>query len=108
LYDAKSALAAAAQVQREGARPGETIFKGHHSWDLMRQLQLGIMFSIAKSAREAPVQAQPLAEADFAQQVATEPLFTCPAMRVLLPAAKFLSMYLHRLQCCPCSVLWVL
>lgn len=59
------------QVQREAARPGETIYRGHHSWDLMRQLQLGIMFSIAKSAREAPPAAreQPLAEADFAQQV---------------------------------------
>ena len=30
-------------------RPGETIYKGHHSYDLMRQLQLGILFSIAKT-----------------------------------------------------------
>ena len=37
-----------AQEQAKEARPGETIYKGHHSYDLMRQLQLGILFSIAK------------------------------------------------------------
>ena len=30
-------------------RPGEVIYKGHHSYDLMRQLQLGIMYSIAQA-----------------------------------------------------------
>ena len=38
-----------AQEQAKEARPGETIYKGHHSYDLMRQLQLGILFSIAKT-----------------------------------------------------------
>ena len=37
------------QEQAKEARPGETIYKGHHSYDLMRQLQLGILFSIAKT-----------------------------------------------------------
>jgi len=29
-------------------KPGEVIYKGHHSYDLMRQLQLGIMYGIAQ------------------------------------------------------------
>lgn len=29
-------------------KPGEIIYKGHHSYDLMRQLQLGIMYGIAQ------------------------------------------------------------
>ena len=37
------------QEQAKEVRPGETIYKGHHSYDLMRQLQLGILFSIAKT-----------------------------------------------------------
>ncbi len=56
-------------------RPGETIYKGHHSYDLMRNLQLGIIFSIAKSVEQftggglkAPVK-----DEDFAQQVCCTP-----------------------------------
>lgn len=30
-------------------RPGEVIYKGHRSYDLMKQLQLGIMYSIAQA-----------------------------------------------------------
>lgn len=40
-------------------KPGEVIYKGHHSYDLMRQLQLGIMYGIAQEQQEAmnsPVQ----------------------------------------------------
>ena len=29
-------------------KPGEVIYKGHHSYDLMRQLQIGIMYGIAQ------------------------------------------------------------
>ena len=53
-------------MQREAPRPGETIYRGHRSYDLMRQLQLGVMFSIARPQREA---GRSLEEADFAQQV---------------------------------------
>ena len=48
-----------AQEQAKEARPGETIYKGHHSYDLMRQLQLGILFSIAKTPRAAQPDADP-------------------------------------------------
>ena len=50
-------------------RPGETIYKGHHSYDLMRNLQLGIIFSIAKSV-EQPIGRglkAPVTDEDFAQ-----------------------------------------
>lgn len=30
-------------------QPGEVIYKGHHSFDLMRQLQMGIMYSVAQA-----------------------------------------------------------
>ncbi len=36
-------------VQRP-LKPGEVIYKGHHSYDLMRQLQIGIMYGIAQEA----------------------------------------------------------
>lgn len=39
----------AAQAYRP-LQPGEVIYKGHHSYDLMRQLQLGILYSIAQAA----------------------------------------------------------
>lgn len=32
-------------------KPGEHIYKGHRSYDLMRELQLGIMFSIANASK---------------------------------------------------------
>ena len=32
-------------------KAGEHIFKGHRSYDLMRELQLGIMFSIANASK---------------------------------------------------------
>jgi hypothetical protein len=35
------------EVQRP-LKPGEVIYKGHHSYDLMRQLQIGIMYGIAQ------------------------------------------------------------
>lgn len=33
-------------------RPGETIYKGHRSYDLMLNLQLGIRWSISRNARD--------------------------------------------------------
>lgn len=52
-------------------RPGETIYKGHHSYDLMRNLQLGIIFSIAKSTKEASdgLYDGPARDEEFGQQV---------------------------------------
>eukprot|EP00887_Chlorella_sp_A99_P001757 scaffold19.g1757.t1 len=34
-------------------RPGEKIYKGHRSYDLMRELQLGLLFSIAQAGLQA-------------------------------------------------------
>jgi len=41
------------QDSAKPVRPGETIYKGHHSYDLMRNLQLGIIFSTAKSVEQS-------------------------------------------------------
>ena len=38
-------------------KPGEVIYKGHHSYDLMRQLQLGIMYGIAQEETSGVVAA---------------------------------------------------
>ena len=59
------------QENAKPARPGETIYKGHHSYDLMRNLQLGIIFSIAKSVEQASGGGlrSPVTDEDFAQQV---------------------------------------
>ena len=60
-----------AQDRAEPVRPGETIYKGHHSYDLMRNLQLGIMFSIAKSVEQSTGGGlkSPVKDEDFALQV---------------------------------------
>jgi len=47
----KAASAAAARP----LQPGEVIYKGHHSYDLMQQLQLGIMYSIAQAGQDSLV-----------------------------------------------------
>ena len=59
------------QDRAEPVRPGETIYKGHHSYDLMRNLQLGIIFSIAKSVEQSTGGGlkAPVTDEDFAQQV---------------------------------------
>ena len=61
----------AVQDSAKPARPGETIYKGHHSYDLMRNLQLGIIFSIAKSVEQAAAGGlkEPVKDEDFTQQV---------------------------------------
>ena len=63
--------AGALQELNKQARPGETIYKGHRSYDLMRNLQLGIIFSIARSTKEASdgLYDGPAKEEEFAQQV---------------------------------------
>eukprot|EP00850_Spirogloea_muscicola_P023457 SM000358S13182 [mRNA] locus=s358:6526:10380:- [translate_table: standard] len=47
---------------REVKRLGETIYKGHRSYDLMLSLQLGIRYTVGRRAQAAP---QPLVPADF-------------------------------------------
>jgi 1-phosphatidylinositol-4-phosphate 5-kinase len=49
--DAKKKAAAAAPTRP--LQPGEVIYKGHHSYDLMQQLQVGIMYSIAQAGQES-------------------------------------------------------
>lgn len=62
------------QEAAKAARPGETIYKGHHSYDLMRNLQLGILFSIAKTSKALQGAKQPpLTTSDFKHQ-ASPPL----------------------------------
>lgn len=64
-------MAGGKQEQSKQARPGETIYKGHRSYDLMRNLQMGIMFSIARSSKEASdgIYAGPAKDDEFLQQV---------------------------------------
>lgn len=50
------------------ARDGETIYKGHRSYELMRDLQRGITFSIARAGREAAAYPNPPPE-DFTKIV---------------------------------------
>lgn len=49
---AQTAAAAAAAAPRP-LQPGEVIYKGHHSYDLMQQLQVGIMYSIAQAGQDS-------------------------------------------------------
>ena len=69
------------QENAKPARPGETIYKGHHSYDLMRNLQLGIIFSIAKSVEQASGGGlrSPATDEDFAQQVILLSVSSVPA-----------------------------
>ena len=50
-------------------RSGETIYKGHRSYDLMRNLQIGILFSIAKTNREISEREVNPRPEDYKQQV---------------------------------------
>lgn len=61
----------ALQDSAKPVRPGETIYKGHHSYDLMRNLQLGIIFSTAKSVEQSTGGGfkDPVKDEDFTQQV---------------------------------------
>jgi hypothetical protein len=44
----------AAKREYQPPKPGERIYKGHVSYRLMRELQLGIMFSIAQAGQVGP------------------------------------------------------
>ena len=58
------------------ARDGETIYKGHRSYELMRDLQRGITFSIARSGREEAPFLDPT-PGDFGKIVSPAILITC-------------------------------
>ena len=60
-------------MQLEQSRPGETIFKGHHSYDLMLNLQLGIRWSVGKITQEPAKRT--LEEAVFRDKVQRRLLF---------------------------------
>ena len=49
-------------------RPGETIYKGHRSYDLMLNLQLGIRWSVSRYARDPPLRELPTSV--FSEKVA--------------------------------------
>ncbi|KAK9815589.1 hypothetical protein WJX72_006406 [[Myrmecia] bisecta] len=58
----------AAKEQRL-VKAGETIYRGHRSYDLMRNLQLGILFSIAKAGKVAHCQGREIIAEHFKAQV---------------------------------------
>ncbi|KAA6423973.1 MAG: phosphatidylinositol-4-phosphate 5-kinase, partial [Trebouxia sp. A1-2] len=47
------------RTKRWEQRPGETIYKGHRSYDLMLNLQLGIRWSVSRSARDPALKELP-------------------------------------------------
>ena len=51
-------------------RAGETIFKGHRSYELMLQLQLGVRWSVGRDHYHAPLQPWAPTSADFERTVA--------------------------------------
>ncbi|GAB4813492.1 hypothetical protein N2152v2_000538 [Parachlorella kessleri] len=55
------------QAKREyqPPKPGERIYKGHGSYQLMRELQLGITFSIAQAGQEAAESGSHVLDSDF-------------------------------------------
>jgi 1-phosphatidylinositol-4-phosphate 5-kinase len=56
----------AAAVATRPLQPGEVIYKGHHSYDLMQQLQVGIMYSIAQAGQDSQRKLnEPLVSSDF-------------------------------------------
>ena len=50
---ARRAAAKERAAAARAARPGTTIYKGHASYDLMRSLQMGVLFSTARVGEEA-------------------------------------------------------
>ncbi|DBA84719.1 hypothetical protein WJX77_004824 [Trebouxia sp. C0004] len=47
------------RTKRWEQRPGETIYKGHRSYDLMLNLQLGIRWSVSRNARDPALKELP-------------------------------------------------
>ena len=62
-----NSLCPASAVVQISAQPGESIYKGHRSYDLMLNLQLGIRFSVG-SITSKPVPNQ-LSDSDFRRTV---------------------------------------
>ncbi|KAI3437566.1 hypothetical protein D9Q98_000019 [Chlorella vulgaris] len=62
--DKKKAKREARQLKKQyrPPKPGEAVYKGHRSYDLMRELQLGLTFSIAQAENSGDGELQ---EADF-------------------------------------------
>ncbi|CAM6114143.1 unnamed protein product [Calypogeia fissa] len=58
----RSARRRKSRTVKEIKRPGETIYKGHRSYDLMMNLQLGIRYTVGKITPEPKIELSP---ADF-------------------------------------------
>ncbi len=63
------------QGQGTAARPGETIYKGHRSYDLMLNLQLGVRYCVGRINPTEP--SRGLMPADFEYKVAAVHPITC-------------------------------
>ena len=63
-------------------RPGETIYKGHRSYDLMLNLQLGIRWSISRNARDPALRQLP-------NSVFSEKVIACKSHTEVLPPQVF-------------------
>ena len=55
-------------------RPGETIYKGHRSYNLMRSLQQGISFSVASVDKQVGSREPVIRSSDFKKEVNFSPL----------------------------------
>ena len=53
-------------------RPGETIYKGHRSYNLMRSLQQGISFSVASIDKQVGARDAAVKPSDFKKEVGLE------------------------------------
>ncbi|PSC76693.1 Phosphatidylinositol 4-phosphate 5-kinase 2 [Micractinium conductrix] len=62
----KQAKLEAKQLTYRPPKPGEAVYKGHRSYDLMRELQLGITFGVAQAGLAAPT--GELGPRDFRQE----------------------------------------
>lgn len=54
-------------------RPGETIYKGHRSYNLMRSLQQGISFSVASVDKQVTNREAGVKPSDFKKEVRENP-----------------------------------
>ena len=59
----------AAKIAQAAERAGETIYKGHRSYDLMLNLQLGIRHAVGSLASAVPSSGPGLLAQDFASKV---------------------------------------
>ena len=67
-------------------KPGEHIYKGHRSYDLMRELQLGIMFSIANASKSrVSLTANDVKQEDFGLEVSFPSMPCIPQLACASP-----------------------